>query len=188
MTVDVARLVRDAAGGDAAAWDTLVDRFSGLVWGVARGYGLTPPDAADVSQTTWLRLAEHLDRIREPDRIGVWLATTARHEAFRTLRRARRQVPVGACFDVLTDDEFVPGADGPVVEAERDATLWQAFETLPPACKALLRTLLADPAPSYAEVSAALGMPIGSIGPSRRRCLERLGRRAGVSLAAVRLS
>lgn len=176
-----------AAAGDAEAWDTLVERFSGLVWAVARGYGLSPADAADVSQTTWLRLAEHLSRIRDPARVGVWLATTARHEAFRTLRRARRQVPVGACFDLLPE-ELVPGADGGVIEAERDAALWEAFESLPQACKALLRTLLADPAPSYAEVSAALGMPVGSIGPSRKRCLERLGRRAGVAPAEASLS
>lgn len=176
---EVAGLVREAARGEARAWDLLVDRFAGLVWAVARGHGLSPADAADVSQTTWLRLAEHLGRIREPERIGVWLATTARHESLRTFRRAQRQVPVDPSLDLVADTA-APDVDGDLLAEERDATLWRAFESLPPPCKSLLRTLMADPPPTYAEVSEVLGMPVGSIGPSRQRCLQRLRRCAEV--------
>lgn len=171
---DVGALVRRAGGGDPTAWDGLVERFAGLVWGVARGIGLSPADAADVSQTTWLRLAEHLDRLREPERVGAWLATTARHEALRTSRQAQRQVLLDTS-DLAVADE-APAADHHVLDEERDAALWRAFDALPPPCKGLLRVLIAEPTPSYAEVSAALGMPVGSIGPTRGRCLKQLRR------------
>lgn len=164
--------VRAAAAGECAAWSRLVDRFSGLVWSVARGHGLDPADAADVSQTTWLKLAEHVHRVREPDRLGAWLATTARHEALRTLRCAARQVPVDYDFDLVESDQ--EDVEAGLLRQERDASLWRAFQTLGPPCQSLLRILMADPPPSYAEVSAALGMPVGSIGPCRARCLERL--------------
>lgn len=162
-----------AASGDSRAWDRLVERFSGLVWAVARAHRLSDADAADVSQTTWLRLAEHVHRLREPERVGGWLATTARNEALRTVRRSSRLVPVEDDFDLLVgrDDHEV---DRRLLDCERDAALWDAFRALGPPCQRLLRTLMADPAPSYAEVSAALGMPVGSIGPRRARCLEHL--------------
>ncbi len=172
-TVEIAGLVQGAAAGESRAWDALVERFAGLVWGVARGYGLSQADAADVSQTTWLRLAEHLHRIREPERIGAWLATTARNESLRMQRLARRQVPVEAVAEIPCPR---PTADteGRLIKEERDAALWRAFDSLSGPCKVLLRTLMADPAPSYGEVSAVLDMPIGSIGPRRNRCLQRL--------------
>ncbi len=177
MTVDVGGLVQRAAAGEPKAWDALVDHFGGLVWAVARGHGLSVADAADVAQTTWLRLAEHLHRIREPERIGGWLSTTARNESLRVRRLSRRQVAVDAIGE-LPDDGADSDAACRLIESERDAALWQAFETLPAPCKVLLRTLMADPAPSYVEVSAALGMPIGSIGPRRNRCLDRLRKQA----------
>src|SRR5207248_5752017 len=89
----VAELVGAAIAGDAAAWNELVERFAGLVWAIARRHRLSAADAADVSQTTWLRLVEHLERIQQPERIGAWLATTARHESLRVLRLAERQIP-----------------------------------------------------------------------------------------------
>lgn len=164
--------VRGAAAGDRAAWSRLVDRFAGLVWSVARGHGLDPADAADVSQTTWLRLAEHVHRVREPERLGAWLATTARHESLRTLRRAARQFPVDFDLDLVEDDQ--EDVEAGLLREERDASLWRAFRSLEAPCQALLRILITDPRPSYAEVSAALGMPVGSIGPRRARCLEHL--------------
>ena len=169
----VAEVVRAAADGDAEAWDALVARFEGLVWAVARAHRLSDVDAADVSQTTWLRLAEHLHRLRDPERVGGWLAATARNEALRTLRRSSRCIPVDVDFDTALP-ERAPAADRRILTEERDARLWEAFDALPDPCRALLRALIADPAPSYAEVSAALGMPIGSIGPRRSRCLEGL--------------
>lgn len=169
---DVAELVRRAGEGEQAAWDGLVARFNGLVWSIARGYGLGDADAADIVQTTWLRLVEHLGRIREPQYVGAWLATTARREAMRSKRRAARQLPV--------DDEELDVGDptaGPetlVVDADRDQVLWRSLQALSDRCRTLLRILAADPPPSYQDVSAALAMPIGSIGPTRGRCLEQL--------------
>src|SRR6266550_245386 len=92
-------LLEAAAGGDQDAWNTLVERYSRLVWAVARGHRLSQADAADVTQATWLRLVEHLDGIKEPERLGAWLATTARREALRQIRRAGRDVPVGDALD-----------------------------------------------------------------------------------------
>jgi RNA polymerase sigma factor (sigma-70 family) len=123
-------------------------------------------------QTTWLRLVEHLDRLREPEWVGAWLATTARHECLRLIRRGAREVAVSdmAGFDEGSDASI----DRAVLSSERDAVLWRAFGRLGERCQALLRILMADAPPSYQEVAAALGMPIGAIGPTRRRCLERL--------------
>src|SRR2546423_2044677 len=103
---DTAEMVSAAALGEPAAWDALVDRYARLVWAVARAFGLSDADAADVSQTTWLRLAEHLPRLREPDRIGAWLATTARREAMRALARTRREQPLDSIDFVDTDDSL----------------------------------------------------------------------------------
>lgn len=173
LACDVAADVAAAASGESRAWNRLVERYSGLVWAVARSYRLDEADAADVSQTTWLRLAEHLHRLRQPERVGGWLATTARNEALRTLRRSARLVPVDDDFDLLMNEEEQE-VDHRLLDYERDAALWRAFRALAPPCQRLLRTLMADPAPSYADVSATLDMPVGSIGPRRARCLERL--------------
>ncbi len=180
---EVAELVRAASGGDSEAWERLVRRFSGLVWSVARSQGLSAADAADVTQTTWLRLLESLTRLRDPQRVGPWLATTARNESRRTLRRAGRQVPVGDHTALDLEPHSLP-VDSPEVNlltTERDQLLWGAFERLPPRCQTILRILLADPPPSYEEVSAVLDMPIGSIGPTRARCLDRLRELVGTT-------
>jgi RNA polymerase sigma factor (sigma-70 family) len=176
LEAEVANLVRSAAVGDVLAWEELVDRFAGLVWAITRAYRLSPTDAADVSQTAWLRLVEHLDRIREPARVGAWLAATTRRECLRALGRARRQIPLGDEVYERTD-LAEPAAWVALLESERDATLWRAFEALPDRCRMLLRLLLAEPTPSYEEVAAAVDMPSASIGPTRSRCLERLRRR-----------
>jgi RNA polymerase sigma factor (sigma-70 family) len=176
---DLVQIVRAAGRGDDAAWEALVERFSGLIWAVARGHGLSAADAADVSQTCWLRLAEHLERIRDPQRLGAWLATTARNESVNLLRHARRCVALGEDGEVAMPAECTDVA-ARLLDGERDVALWRAFESLPPRCKTLLRVLTMDPAPSYVEVSAALGMPVGSIGPTRGRCLQSLRERADV--------
>ncbi len=165
-------LVECAANGDEHAWQRLVDELGGLVWAVTRAHRLGDADAADVAQTTWLRLAEHLDRLDEPARVGAWLATTARHECLRVLRRSAQLVPHGDELPELADD--TPAHDSALLAQERDATLWTAFARLGDRDRALLRMLMADPAPSYEEIGAALGMPIGSIGPTRARALQRL--------------
>lgn len=173
-TDEVADLTRRAAAGDAAAWDELVRRFSDMVWGITRSYRLADSDAADVFQTTWLRLVEHIGALSEPRGVGAWLGTTARRECTRVIRAGRRQVPAG---DDLPEPAADPAdVDAMLLRAERDAILWEAFSALRPSDQALLRMLVADPAPSYDDVSAALAIPRGSIGPTRRRCLERLRR------------
>ncbi len=166
-------MVGRAAGGDAKAWNELVQQYSGLVWSVARGYGLDTADAADVVQTSWLRLAENLACLRDPDRVGAWLATTARRESLRVLRRGQRQIPSGMDLgEDITSEDGQP--ELPVLRRERDAAVSHAFQGLPALCRALLRVLMSDPAPSYAEVSEVLDMPVGSIGPRRARCLDRM--------------
>jgi len=175
----LADLVRAAAGGDEAAWNALVDRFSSLVWATARAHRLSRDDAADVAQTTWLRLVEHLDRIREPERLGAWLATTARHESLRVIRRGGREQPTDQSdlFEAPADD----AVERLLVDPDRDAALWRGFAALSERCKSLLRLLVSDEEPSYDEIGAALGMPVGAIGPTRGRCLEKLRRSAGLA-------
>lgn len=168
----IAPVVRAAAAGDDAAWSVLVKRFTGLIAAVVRSYRLTAADAADVTQTTWLLLVEHIDRIRDPERVGAWLASTARRECLRVLRRGSRIVLTAD----VESDATEPPADTELVGAERRAAVARALETLPDRLRALLTALMADPAPRYDEVAATLGMPVGSIGPTRARALERLRR------------
>ena len=167
-------LVRRAAAGEQRAWDALVEAYVGLIWAVARNHRLSDGDAADVSQTTWLRLLEHVDRLDEPARVGAWLATTARRECLRTIRLANRQVLVGDEERLDLPETDGPPVDGHLLLAEEAALVREALHLLPDRCQALLRLLMVDDPPSYDEVSAALGMPVGSIGPTRGRCLGKL--------------
>ena len=146
---------------------------------------MSSADSADAVQTTWLRLVEHLDRIEDPNRLPGWLATTIRRECLRILRRSKREQP-------SYDDEGLPDfaddsapLDSSLLLAERDAALWRALEQMPEKCRLLIRVLMASPPPSYAEVAAALDMPIGSIGPTRQRCLDRLRRIAEAEGALI---
>ena len=173
---DVARLVQSAASGDRRGWDALVREFGGMAWAVSRTHRLCDADAADVAQATWLRLLEHLDDLYDPARVGAWLATTARRECLRVLRAAQRQVPLGENDDAEEQESPDTPPDEALFVAERDNALWRSFERLRPNDQALLRLLMADPRPSYEEISAALDMPIGSIGPTRARALEQLRR------------
>jgi RNA polymerase sigma factor (sigma-70 family) len=169
----VSTLVRDAKLGDRRAWDALVARYGGMVWAVARAHRLCDADAADASQATWLKLLEHVGDIKDPQAVGGWLATTARRECLRILRHAGRVNPLD---DLPETADGGPQLDERLLTGERDACLWHAFEALGPRDQALLRMLAADPAPSYEEIGAALGMPVGSIGPTRARALARLCR------------
>jgi RNA polymerase sigma factor (sigma-70 family) len=176
-------LIYAAALGDETAWNEIVARFDGLVWATARAHRLSQADAADVAQTTWLRLVEHLDRIREPDRLGAWLATTARHECLRHIRLHGRELPSDET-EVFEADVFQPVAGDSLelslLTEERDTALWRAFAKLGERCQALLRLLVSQDEPSYEAISGALDMPVGAIGPTRMRCLEKL--RAGLAL------
>jgi RNA polymerase sigma factor (sigma-70 family) len=170
-------LVRDAAGGDQQAWNQLVERYSRLVWAVARGHRLAYADSADVFQTTWLRLVEHLGRLRDPEQLAGWLSTTARHESLRVLRLGRRERPDE---DVAAGPEpnghGDPGPESTLLANEERASVAAAYARLSERCQALLRLVVADPGLSYADVAKALGIPVGSIGPTRGRCLEQLRR------------
>jgi RNA polymerase sigma factor (sigma-70 family) len=169
----VEQLVGSARAGDAAAWDALVDRYLPLVTAVIRRLRLSPADADDVNQTVWLRLVEHLDTLREPRALPGWLATTARHEGLRLIKRRARDLPVdpaGTTFD--TPDVADPG--DALVQDLRSQALREAMLDLPEQRRELLLLLLADPPLSYDEISARLGIPRGSIGPTRARALEQL--------------
>jgi RNA polymerase sigma factor (sigma-70 family) len=173
---DITRIVSAAAHGDQQAWDQIVERYTGLLWAVVRAHRLSAADGADVVQTTWLRLIEHLPEIRNREGIGSWLATTARRECLRLLRSGGRCQPsdeMQLLVDASADHAEI---DSALLTAERDAELWAAFSRLPARDQALLRLLAVDSPPSYQEISAALEMPIGSIGPTRARSLERLRR------------
>jgi RNA polymerase sigma factor (sigma-70 family) len=184
---DVRTVLAAAASGDERAWDELLDRFGSMIWAIARAHRLCDADAADVMQATWTALLTHLDQLKDPDRVGAWLATTARRECLRLLGQARSMVPFG-------DDLPEPEASGPdPIEGlevdQRDTALWRSFRRLRDSDQALLRLLIADPAPSYEVISAALEIPIGSIGPTRSRALARLQRelRRDGALALMRV-
>ena len=170
MEADVETLVRAAANGDRDAWNAIVRRYSGLVWTVARSFRLSTADAADVSQTTWLRLVQHLASVKDPNALGSWLATTSRREAIAVLRK-RREIPTS--YPDQPDDRQVPPWQR-LVSLEREKELWEAFARLPERCRTLLRLLVIEPVASYAEAAAALEVPVGSLGPTRSRCLATL--------------
>ena len=166
--------VRLARTGDSHAWSQIVRRFEDMLRAVVGAHRLSSADAADVVQTTWLRLAENLDRLQDPSRVGAWLATTARRECLRTLRTMAREVPAEQPPE--PHHRGVAPLDRELLRADRDAALWSAVARLPARDQRLLRMLVADPEPSYEAIGTALGMPIGSIGPTRGRALERLRR------------
>jgi RNA polymerase sigma factor (sigma-70 family) len=169
-----AQLVSRAAAGDPAAWDAIIKRYASLVWAVALQHGIGRTDAADVAQSTWLRLLEHIGEIRDPERLGAWLATTARREALRLVALRRRMV-------LEDDDQMFDGPDvslapmdAGLLAEERGRHVADAVDTLPPAWRALVHLLMVDPPMSYHEIGEQLGLPIGSIGPTRGRCIARM--------------
>jgi RNA polymerase sigma factor (sigma-70 family) len=169
-----ARLVDAASAGDEGAWSQLVDAFSGLVWSVLRANGVYGADAADAFQTVWLRCVEHLDRLRDPGSLAAWLATTARHETYRITRKAARAaavIDIPDVADVRVDDPGETLAHQEELRAYRHALAQVSAQ-----CQELLRLLALDPPLSYDELAGVTGMPKGSIGPTRARCLERVKR------------
>lgn len=156
------------------AWERLVDQFSRLIWSITVDFKLVESDAADVVQTTWLRLLEHIDRLQYPERVGSWLAATARNECLRNLA-ARKRVVLAQDDEVLTGVPACgPEVDERILAAERDQVVRDALSCLPKRWQRLLELLMADPPASYAEISDQLNLPIGSIGPTRGRCLAQL--------------
>lgn len=173
-------LLRAAQAGDQDAWTALVQRLTPRLFGVARGAGLNRTDASDVVQVAWFRLWSHIADLRDPERVGAWLATTVHNESLRHLRSSGRQIPVAGDADEFEPDPTgQPEIDEGLLRTEREAALWKAFSKLGPKCQRLLRLLTVDPPPTYEEVGIVLDMPIGSIGPTRGRCLNELRNRLG---------
>lgn len=170
----VAELLAAAEQGSQVAWDALVDRYGRLVWSVIRSFRLDAATAADVSQTVWLRLVEHCGRIRDPERLPSWLATTARNESIRASRRLARAVPTE--FTMEIPDDRAPSTEERLLHDEQLAEVVAAFGGMSGKCRELLGLLCSDPPLEYEEISVVLEMPVGSIGPTRARCLERLRR------------
>ncbi|GIH28999.1 hypothetical protein Aph01nite_73090 [Acrocarpospora phusangensis] len=156
---------------DETAWKHLVSRFDGRMWAVARACGLSPTDAADAVQGAWLRLVESYDRIRDPDKIGAWLITTTRREAFRLSRKARAEHPVD---HPDFGDSAAPDPSAAVVDAEYGRHVWARAATLDEPCRTLLRLFALNPDARYAQIATRMNMPLGSVGATRTRCERRL--------------
>lgn len=176
----VAALVEAAAHGDHAAWSALVSRYTPLVATVIRSFQLPRYDAEDVGQTVWLRLVEHLGKLREPRALPMWIITTTRNECLRLLKNSRRTRPFDPTGDAGEPSGFAPDSaertepDERIITLERHQMLLAAFAELPGQQRELMLLLIADPPVPYAEISRRLGMAIGSIGPTRARALQRL--------------
>ena len=171
----VTGLVMRADNGDQRAWDALIERYSPLVWSICRRYGLDRADAEDIGQTVWMRLVKQLGNLREPAAIPGWLATTTHRECCWVLRTAgsSRATAWAADAENIPDSQSET-AEQELLTAERHATLREAFTSLSPFCQQLMALLIADPPVPYAQISATLGIPVGSIGPTRGRCLDKL--------------
>jgi RNA polymerase sigma factor (sigma-70 family) len=173
----VIALVNRVCGGDQEAWNELIERYAPLVWSICLRYQLERQDIDDVGQSVWLLLVENIADLRERAALPGWLASTTKHECLRVVRAGRRHDRQG-----LPPEEQMPPdlsatvIEQEIIEAELNAALRSAFAELPDGCHELLSLLISDPTPSYAEVSQKLDMPIGSIGPTRARCLDRLRR------------
>jgi RNA polymerase sigma factor (sigma-70 family) len=173
----VTGLVTSARAGDKRAWDALVERYAPLIWSICRRYRLGRADTEEVAQNVWLRLVEHLDKIRDPAALPGWLATTARHECGRVVHPAHRpHMSLYACDTENLPDQQAGPADQELLAAERHAALCEAFSRLPRRGQQLIAMLIADPPVPYTEISARLGIPVGSIGPNRSRLLDKIRR------------
>ncbi|MGL4742821.1 MAG: RNA polymerase sigma factor [Dermatophilaceae bacterium] len=181
----VADLVAGARAGDDSCWNALVDLFLPLVRRCIGRFRLSAADASDVNQTVWLKLVEHLDDLREPRALPGWLATVARREALRLIEGRGRSLPTdpqSGAFETAADDADL---DEVLVEEERRRELRIAIGELPDGRRELLCLLLADPPVPYEEISRRLGIPVGSIGPTRARALDQLRRSSRIQSLAT---
>ncbi|WP_327000080.1 sigma-70 family RNA polymerase sigma factor [Dactylosporangium sp. NBC_01737] len=182
------------AGGDDAIWDAVAQAFAEwrddgdndalnrlvrlltpVLWQIVRAYGVSRPEAEDIVQSTWLALMGKADTVREPHAVGRWITTVARREAWRVSRRGRREWPA----DLSAVDDGIDPAPDPAVEVvghSSVAQLWRHVAQLPERCRRLLRVIAFAERPDYATLSAEMDMPVGAIGPTRGRCLEKLRR------------
>jgi RNA polymerase sigma factor (sigma-70 family) len=173
----VSALVARVCDGDQEAWNEIIERYAPLVWSVCLRHQLSRPDIDDVGQSVWLLLVENIGKLRDPAALPGWLATTTKRECLRVLRATRRHDHA----DLPAEEQMPPDPDAATIEqevitAERNAALRAAFAELAPSCHELLSMLIKDSPLSYADISSRLGLPVGSIGPTRARCLDRLRR------------
>ena len=178
LTTDVSTtdLLRRAAAGRADAWNAIVARYTPLLLARVRRYRLQEADAHDVMQVTWLRLSEHLDRIHTPEHLAGWLAAVVSRECLRVLREARRATPAADAALAVADPDAGPEqrAVDSINRTQQQAAVAAALATLSPRRQELLRALFADDGRSYARIARDVGIPIGSIGPTRQRALTHL--------------
>jgi RNA polymerase sigma factor (sigma-70 family) len=175
-------LVTSARNGDKQAWDELFERYAPLIWSICRRYRLSQMDADDVGQNVWLQLVGHLAAIRDPAALPGWLATTTRRECCRVLHRTRQQqTPDHWPDDAAIADTMTGTVESELLRAERSAALREALTQLPPDSRRLIALLIQDPPVPYAEISVKLGIPVGSIGPHRARCLQKLRRHPAIA-------
>lgn len=169
----VASLLLRIREGDAAAWDEIFRRYGKLVSTTVRSFRLQEADTLDAVQMTWLRLAENAHRVQFPERLGGWLATTARRECLHILRQVK---PIPGLIDITPDTVADPslGPEQHAIEADTAQTLRKLIDELSPRRQTLVRMLFTDHPRSYAEVSATAGIPPGGIGPTRARALRQL--------------
>jgi RNA polymerase sigma factor (sigma-70 family) len=175
----VAVLVIRAAEGNQDAWNGIVERYAPLIWSICRRYRLGGSDAEEVAQAVWLDLVERLPRLRDPAALPGWLATVTRRECTRMVTKRGSERLDTKLTDLLqpADDMVTEGE----ILAERNAALHAAFAELPPRCQQLLSMLIRDPPHSYMEISEELGIPVGSIGPQRARCLAQMRRHLAIA-------
>lgn len=179
----VTALVTRARNGEEQAWDALVERYATLIWSICRRHRLSDADAEDVGQSVWLQLVDQLDRIRDQAALPGWLTTVTRRECLRVLGAVRRPLAAGYVMDAETiPDEQAGTAEQELLAAERHAALREAFRDLPPSGQRLILMLIQDPPVSYAEISARQRIPVGSIGPTRSRCLDKLRRHRAIAV------
>lgn len=171
---EVIALVHAAAQGDREAWRGLIQRYSSLLWSVALRHGLCESDAADVVQTTWLRLLENIDDVREPARVKAWLVTTAQREALRWVALRRRVVLIDNEVTFDGPDRLLPPLDEALLTRESAAAAREALQALPESWRSLVELLVQDPPLTYEQIGARMGVPVGSIGPTRGRCVRRM--------------
>jgi DNA-directed RNA polymerase specialized sigma24 family protein len=175
-SASVSALVQGARDGNSGAWEELVARFGGMIAATGRRYRLTPTDVAELQQTTWLRLVENIHRVEQPERVGGWLATTARRESLLLVKRAAKYYSGADQMLVNMADGSLPEPDARPIAGEREAVVHAAWGRLKPRCQELLSLLVTDEPVGYNNLSTLLQMPVGSIGPTRARCLDHLRR------------
>jgi RNA polymerase sigma factor (sigma-70 family) len=165
-----------ARAGDERAWRMLCNRLRNVVWKTVNGFRLGAHDAQDAFAATFFRLAEHLGDVRDPERLPGWIARTATHEVYGILRARRRLEPVADHDEVSSVAAEEADHDTRLLRSELQNAIYEGLKRLPQRCQRLLRLLIAEPALDYHDIGLALGVPHGSIGPTRRRCLDQLGR------------